>query len=118
VLIEIDITLKTDGDFELLDLDPSIRKMADFYTEGYEWYNIHGKFEKALASSCKIEARTFLERILCDIHVCSNHRYLLPIIYNMFDKAIQFINITSVSDSCYEIMSGNYEGTSIEVTIM
>lgn len=84
--------------------------------EDFEWYNIYGKFENDSVIGCKIEARIFLEKILCDIHVRSN-RYLLPINYNMFDKAIQFINITSVSDSCYEIMSGDYEGTSIEVTI-
>ena len=115
--INISVVLSTDGDFCLLDRDPDIREKAWLYSNNSEWYCINAHFNHENELSCKINARIFLECILCDIHVCSNHRRLIPIIYNMFDKACEFIYNSESKNHYYGCIGGNYEGTEIKVEI-
>lgn len=112
--IKVDVTLSTDGDFSLLDYNPSIREKAKLYIADFEWYNIYAEFEGENRLSCKIDARIFLEHILCDIRVHSNY-YLIPVIFNMFDKACKFIHNSGNSNHYYGCIDGNYSGTEIKI---
>lgn len=58
-------------------------------------------------------ALDLLEKMLCDIHVASGHYYIMDDIFHMFDDAIHAIYRREPQFE--SSVSGNYEGTFIEV---
>lgn len=70
------------------------------------------------ALMCKIDAKAFLEKLLCDgIHVLYTHYWLIEKFYHIIQSLIDFINQND-SGVIREELSGNYDGTVIKVEIL
>ena len=71
-------------------------------------------FECEDTSYCQIYARNYLEELLCNIRFLSTHYYIMPYFYEMFDKAIKSIGH---ENHFYDCISGNYDGTELEIWV-
>lgn len=61
-------------------------------------------------------AQRLLEHMLCDIRVIHTHHYVLDYLYHMFDDAITALHERKKTH--YGYVSGNYDGTYIEFSIV
>lgn len=116
--VTLKIGLETDGDYSLQN--DTIYHMIwdgsgyfqnyvfDDSTQPQEW-------EDAYTSSRDpvYRALDLLEQMLCDIHVASSHYYIMEDLFHMFDDAIHAIYRREPQFE--SSVSGNYEGTFIEV---
>lgn len=110
--ISIIWNLYTDGDFSLKNYEKY--NCLDF--DGYERYFGIKEFENEDDFRCMDAARTFLEQMLCDMHVSYTHYYILRDLYEMFEPLIDFISKRKPGVE-KRYMSGNYNGTDITVAI-
>jgi hypothetical protein len=60
-------------------------------------------------------AQRLLEHMLCDIRVIHTHHYVLDYLYHMFDNTIR--DLHDRLPSSYHQVSGNYDGTFIEIIV-
>ena len=100
----------TDGDF-------SLRTPEKFgiTTQDDEYYAGDVTFENENAFRAKEEARSFLEKLLCDgLHILYTHYYILDHFYHAIDNLIEFIS-KNYEGYSIEQLSGNYDGTRIGV---
>ncbi len=66
---------------------------------------------------CKYDAKNFLTQLLCDgIHISYTHYWLMEDFYNIIESLINFIDKNDSGEICKNL-SGNYEGTRIDVYI-
>jgi len=66
---------------------------------------------------CKHDAKNFLTQLLCDgIHISYTHYWLMEEFYNIIESLINFIDKNDSGEICKNL-SGNYEGTRIDVYI-
>lgn len=110
--ITITWRLYTDGDFSLNNYE----KYNCIEYDGYEQYFGMKEFENKDELQCMVDGRTFLEQMLCDMHVSYTHYYILEYLYQMFEKLIKFVCKREEGIKT-EYMSGNYEGTEIIVVV-
>jgi len=119
----------TDGDFRIDGYDFSSKKIVKdidinltdrkfkIYSEGYNknFYDEYS-FEVVLKCEdvdyCKMYARNYLEKLLCNIRFLSTHYYIMPYFYEMFDKAIKSIGHKT---HFYDSIGGNYDGTYLRI---
>lgn len=119
--VKVKINLETDGDFRLNNHEEYKMRNGCYDYEGeflfdentplypYEDYS-YAKFDAPW------RAIRLLEHMLCDMHVLHTHHYVLDHLYHMFDNAIEAIHKREKYH--YGDISGNYEGTSIEISII
>lgn len=119
--INISYTLYTDDDY-------SLRNSKDFgcinqnvMIDNSEYYDYIGfiEFKDEEEWKCKNEAKNFLWKFLCDgIHVSYTHPWLLKEFYDIIESLEEVIakyqNGVFITKRC---ITGNYEGTEIEVRI-
>ena len=131
--IVIKANFSTDGDYRIegydyssnpfnkdIDINLSDRQFK-IKTEGYNWhpydddYSFGIVFECEDVSYCQMYARSYLEELLCNIRFLSTHYYIMPHFYEMFDKGI---NSIGHDNHYYGNVSGNYDGTDLEITVV
>ena len=117
--IEINYTFYTDGDYSLTNPE-KFGCIGRYVETDYGYFDYVGAmdFEKEESWRCKNDAKSFLEKLLCNgIHISYTHYWLLQSFYNIIDELIKFITHNDTGTLCKEI-SGNQNGTKIMVTIM
>ena len=117
--ITLKIGLETDGDYTLQNNELYHMSYDDangyFHNFVFDENTEPQPWEDAYTSSREptYRALNLLEKMLCDIHVASGHYYIMDYIFHMFDDAIHAIYRR---ESAFEAsVSGNYDGTFIEV---
>lgn len=117
--IDIKVSLETDGDYSLnnntdyhMEYDGSGGYYHYFtFTPDTPAYNFEDEHDIEMSPSWR--ACTMLEKMLCNIHIHYTHYYILLDLYNMFEEAM-----TAIGKGLQQFetsISGNYEGTFIEV---
>ena len=116
--ITLTIGLETDGDYSLTNNDLYLMPwdgsgyfhdfVFDDNTEPQPWEDPYTSSREPA-----YRALDLLEKMLCDINVASGHYYIMDYIFHMFDDAIHAIYRREPQFE--SSVSGNYEGTSIEV---
>ena len=104
-----DYTLRNPEEFGCVERGVKVKgdRCADFVGEMI--------FEDCDSLVCKADAKSFLQKLLCDgIHVSYTHYYLLEDFYNMIDSFIDFIDCYDRGKYCQSI-DGNQDGTEIRV---
>ena len=107
----------TDGDFSLRERDYFCCTGINVSVGEDEYYDYIGEkeFDYENVWECKMEAKHFLEDLLCDgIHISSSHYFLMEDFYHMIDSLIKFIDGND-SGSLVKELSGNQDGTEIGV---
>ena len=112
--IIVNWSLYTDGDFYLENRERYGGVPDEEYSDTYKGIRI---FENKNKLSCMIEARDYLEEMLCDMRVLSGHYYILKYLCDMFDPLIRFVCACEPGVLCKEL-HGNYEGTRISIDIL
>ena len=112
--IIVNWSLYTDGDFYLENRERYGGVPDEEYSDTYKGIRI---FENKNKLSCMIEARDYLEKMLCDMRVLSGHYYILKYLYDIFDPLICFVCACEPGVLCKEL-HGNYEGTRISIDIL
>lgn len=105
---------------EITNLAASVKEVCETEFEDEYCYDYVGskEFEDEDRIMCKIEAKGFLEEMLCDgIHVSHSRYWLLKRFYNIIEELMNFINEND-SGEYYETIGGNQEGTMIMVEIV
>ena len=107
--------LDTDGDFSLKNYNEfdGIYDGSDGYC-GYKIFEFEDRYK------CKYEAKRFLSKMLCEIHVSYTHYWVIEKIYEIFNSAIMFIteyDINDANSNYIEYMDGNYSDSYISITI-
>lgn len=108
--IRISYEFCTDGDY-------SLRNQEEFGCTyvGVENYEGEIEFKEDDVQTCKIKARTFLKKLLCDgLHISYTHCWLVKDFYDMISRLIILISQNN-EGAYYEYLSGNYDGTYIKV---
>ena len=104
-----DYTLRNPEEFGCVERGVKVKgdRCADFVGEMV--------FEDYDSLVCKADAKSFLQKLLCDgIHVSYTHYYLLEDFYNMIDSFIDLIDCYDRGEYC-QSMGGNQDGTEIRV---
>lgn len=136
--IEIDFAFCTDGDYSfdvdkartfVMEKSSSNNKCAsdwnleintDVSDGEYDFWDYKGAVtveNKEDDVQCKIDAKMFLKKILCDfVHVSYTHYWIVNHLYGAVDTLIIFL-CNCDSGTHTEELSGNYEGTYISVRI-
>ena len=121
--IKVSYQFCTDGDYGLdspeeFGCTGKDIKLEDYSDDEYDEYaDFVGEmiFEDCDSWKCKNNAKSFLQKLLCNgIHVSYTHYYLLEDFYNMIDRSIHFISSSDKGKYC-ESMGGNQDGTEIRV---
>ena len=121
MIVSVTIGLETDGDYSLTHRDQYhmsydgsgyynhfIFSDTDTVDGLYTFEDDHDITFDATWRACRL-----LEKMLCDLHVIYTHHYVLDYLYHMFDDAIDAIGR---KETHFETsISGNYEGTFIEI---
>ena len=91
--IEISYGFHTDGDYSL-----KTPKKFGCIGENEHFDFIGTKtFTNNETWRCKLEAKTFLEQLLCDgIHISHTHYWLMEDFYDIIDSLIDFINALGI----------------------
>lgn len=118
--ITINYALCTDGDY-ILNNPEEFGCIGQNVTKNDISYDYIGskKFENENADHCKINARFFLQKFLCDgLRVSYTHSYLLKEFYEIIDALIDIIRdfengMVKIRKHIY----GNYDGTDFEIII-
>ena len=117
--ITLKIGLETDGDYSLHNNELYNMTYDDaggyFYNFVFDDNTEPQPWEETCTSSREpaYRALDLLEKMLCDIRVASGHYYIMDYIFHMFDDAIHAIYRREPQFE--SSVSGNYEGTFIEV---
>lgn len=117
--ITLKIGLETDDDYSLRNNELYHMVYDDaggyFHNFVFEDNTEPQPWEEPYTSSREpaYRALDLLEKMLCDIHVASGHYYIMDDIFHMFDDAIHAIYRREAQFE--SSVSGNYEGTFIEV---
>ena len=116
--ITLKIGLETDGDYSLADNDLYLMPWDGsgyFHNFVFDNNTKPQPWEEPYTSSREpaYRALDLLEKMLCDIRVASGHYYIMDDIFHMFDDAIHAIYRREPQFESF--VSGNYEGTFIEV---
>lgn len=116
--VDIKIGLNPDKDYSLRDAERFHMKWDGMgwcgifsFTRDTPQYNFEDEHDVQMSPSWR--ACNFLEKMLCEIHVSYTHYYLIKDLYEMFNSAINAIREDLNDFESY--VSGNYEGTYIEV---
>lgn len=116
--ITLKISLVTDGDFSLpnfkqydMEWDGTGYWAMFVFTEDTLAYNFEDEHDTEM--SPRWRACNLLEKMICDIHVSYTHHYLIKDLYDMFEEALCAVGQDMLSFETS--ISGNYEGTFIEV---
>ena len=128
--IIIKANFNTDGDYRIdnyiyslstacedIDINLPDRKFKIYTRENNQHptdddYMFVKMFECEDEDYCRIYARSYLEKLLCNIRVLSTHYYIIKYFYEMFDEAIKSIRH---EEYFYDSIGGNYDGTELEV---
>lgn len=111
--IKILYEFRTDGDFSLRTPEKFGLTLQD-----YEYYAGDIMFENVNLSNVKIEAKTFLSKLLCDgLHVLHTHYWLISDFYQLITKLIAFIDDNNEGYTV-ERLCGNYDGSKIGVVFV
>lgn len=116
--IRIKYYFYTDGDYSLRNVENfgCTGREVEIEDEYFDYIGVTD-FENEEVWRCKLEAKSFLEKLLCDgIHISYAHYYLIEDFYNIIESLIKFINEND-SGEFYRKLSGNYDGTMIGVEI-
>lgn len=117
--VTLKIGLETDGDYTLQNNELYHMSYDDangyFHNFVFDDNTEPQPWEEPYISSREPAYRAFtlLEKMLYDIHVASGHYYIMDDIFHMFDDAIHAIYRREPQFE--SSVSGNYEGTFIEV---
>ncbi len=116
--ITLKIGLETDGDYSLTNNDLYFMTWDGsgyFHNFVFENDTEAQPWEEPYTASREpaYRALDLLEKMLCDIDVASGHYYIMDYIFHMFDDAIHAIYRREPQFE--SSVSGNYEGTFIEV---
>ena len=118
--VVVKIGIETDGDFRLENYE------SYKLIHGYDDYSGVFTFDEETPlypyedsgydkfDACWRAVR-LLEHMLCDFKVGYTHHYVLDYLYHMFDDAIEAIHRRDKHH--YGYISGNYDGTDIEIRI-
>ena len=127
--IKIKANFQTDGDYSILNYDSyeneprnkcinSNGNEVKIYSQYIHIFDDNYTFVKIFecdnVDSCKLYARLFLQQLLCDIFVSSSHYCLIKDFYDLFVNGITAIN---EDKDYYNAISGNYEGTELDIRI-
>ena len=116
--IKVSYQFYTDGDYTLRNPEEFGCVERGVKVKGYDrCADFVGEmiFEDCDSLVCKVDAKSFLQKLLCDgIHVSYTHYYLLEDFYNMIDNFIDFIDCYYGGKYCQSI-DGNQDGTEIRV---
>lgn len=119
--IDINYTLRTDGDYKLNNEKDFGCTGIEVISDDFTYYDYIGsiKFENENAELCKKDAQNFLWRFLCDgICVSYTHHWLLKDFYELVESLDEFIEQFESGIAFFQKhISGNYEGTKIDVSI-
>ena len=116
--IRVSYAFYTDGDYSLQEPEKfgCTGQEVEIEEDFYDYVGVV-EFETIDIVRCKMDAKDFLERLLCDgIHVSSSHYWLLKDFYDIIDGLMNFINHNN-SGECYDTIGGNQDGTVIKVEI-
>ena len=109
----------TDGDYSLRNSEyfGCTAKEIEIEDEFFDYAGVMD-FENEEVCRCKFDAKTFLEKLLCDgIHISYTHYYLIEDFYNIIKALINFINENDIGELCKR-MTGNYDGTYVRVEFL
>lgn len=109
----------TDGDYSLRNLDilGCTEKQVTIEDTVFDYIGVIYS-ENENESECKLKARTFLQKLLCDcIDISYTHYWLIKDFYIIIDSLIDFIDENN-SGELYKEMDGNYNGTYIKVQFL
>lgn len=110
--ISIDWKYCTDGDFSIRE-----NNLFEFkYDCGEDYFGLE-IFENEDSDRAKMEARSYLEQILCETHVSYTHYYLLEDLYFLFNEAIEFLYNKENQKVFHKELGGNYDGTYVHIII-
>lgn len=111
--IAIDWVYETDGDFSMRE-NPFFK----FKYDGCETYSGVEIFENEDETRAKMNARSYLEQLLCETHISYTHYYILEYLYKLYDEAIDFIYNKDGETVFHKELSGNYDGTYVHIIFM
>lgn len=116
--IKVEYVFYTDGDYSL-ETPGYFGCKAEGLDSSDIFFDCAGEMTfEAEPDRCRIDARTFLHRLLCDgIHVSYTHYWLIKDFYDMIDALITFMYEHDSGSSC-ERLTGNYDGTYIKVEFL
>lgn len=106
----------TDGDYSLRNYEEfgCTGREVEIEDEYFDYIGVMD-FENEEVWRCKLGARNFLQKLLCDgIHISYTHYYLMEDFYNIIESLLNFINQNDTGEF-YKRLSGNYDGTYIRV---
>ena len=116
----VKIGIETDGDFRLENYESY--KMHCGYDDYHGVFIFNENTPLYPYEDCSYtkfdacwRAIRLLEHMLCDFKVIHTHHYILDYLYHIFDDAIEAIHRRDKYHSGH--ISGNYDGTEIEVFI-
>lgn len=112
--IIIDWQIYTDGDFYLENYEKYDLKRVEDDLYAYSGIRV---FDNTSDIDCMMEARDFLEEMLCDMRVLPNHYYILHYLYKVFDSLIRFV-CAREPGAVKEHMPGNYDNTRCFIYIL
>lgn len=116
--IKFEYTLKTNSNFILRNADKFGCTDSAIVVQG-QYYDYIGSKEFCYYDvvRCKEEARAFLAKFLCEgICVLFSHYMLTRELYDKVDALIQFVD-NNDSGEVAEVLTGDYEGTTLKITI-
>lgn len=108
--ITVDWAYYTDGDFSMRE-NPFFK----FKYDGDETYSGVEIFENEDETRAKMEARSYLEQLLCESHVSYTHYYILEDLYKMFEAGMDFLYNKDGETVFHKEITGNYDGTYLHI---
>lgn len=115
--IKIAYQLYADGDYSLRNREEFGCTGFETTVNGDEYFDYIGEmtFDNDDKYHCKSEAKTFLEKFLCDgLHVSYSHYWIIDDFYHAIEALIDFINDND-SGSYVKKLSENYSGTNFVI---
>lgn len=109
--IAIDWVYCTDGDFSIRE-----NNFFKFKFDGEDYSGV--EIFEGDETTVKMNARSYLEQLLCETHVSYTHYYILEDLYYMFDEAIDFIYNKENQKVFHKEITGNYDGTYVHIIFM
>lgn len=106
----------TDGDYSLRNYDEfgCTGREVEIEDEYFDYLGVMD-FENEEIWRCKCDAKSFLEKLLCDgIHISYTHYWIMKYFYDAIESLMDFINQNDSGELCKRLF-GNYDGTFIRV---
>ena len=118
--VNVKVGLETDGDYSLNY--NNLYHMTWDGTGYFQHYSFYDGLDRQVWEDVHTATRepeyralALLEQMLCDIKIAPGHYYIMDDIFHMFDDAMKAIGRREKSFE--SSVSGNYEGTFIEVYV-